>query len=170
LIALAQAHDILTREHWEGAELRDVVTQAVTAYADMSEQGRLRIAGPALRLRPTAALALSMALHELATNAVKYGALSTETGALDVSWTLENEPGAFSFRWAESGGPAVTPPERRGFGSRLIEQGLSQDLGGEARLIYRHEGLVCEIHAPVDEIRAAADGDLVSGGFGLPAF
>lgn len=163
LIALARAHDILTREHWEGAELRDVVTQAVAAYAGAPEQKRLRITGPALRVGPKAALTLAMALHELATNGVKYGALSTETGSIEVTWTVQGEPASFVLRWAESGGPAVIPPQKRGFGSWLIEQGLSQDLGGEARLTFPREGLVCEISAPIGEIRALPEGELMRG-------
>jgi two-component sensor histidine kinase len=95
-----------------------------------------------------------MALHELATNAVKYGALSNDTGKVQISWIVEDKGRDFQFRWSESGGPLVVVPRRRGFGSRLIEQGLSQDLAAQVRLEFEEEGVVCTIKAPIDEVRA----------------
>ena len=99
-----------------------------------------------------------MALHELATNAVKYGALSNGTGEVEVSWTIQDHSQDFQLRWAERGGPPVISPHRRGFGSRLIEQGLSQDLGGEVRLQFDSQGVVCTSRAPLDEIRDGQPG------------
>jgi PAS domain S-box-containing protein len=153
LVALAKAHDALTNEHWEGADLGATVANAIAAYSGDAGGSRFRVTGPAVRLVPRAVLALSMALHELATNAVKYGALSTGSGHVEISWWLL--PGGtprFRLLWAESGGPPVETPRRRGFGSRLVEQGLAQDLDGEARLNFAPGGLVCTIEAPLDEI------------------
>jgi signal transduction histidine kinase/CheY-like chemotaxis protein len=148
LIALSKAHDVLVRENWEAAGLREVVSEALAAYAEAKER-RLSFSGPDIRLRPKAALALSMALHELATNAVKYGALSNGTGQVEVTWTNGDQ---FQLRWVEAGGPPVMMPSRRGFGSRLIEQGLSHELGGRADLMFESGGVVCVIRAPLDEI------------------
>jgi two-component sensor histidine kinase len=89
-----------------------------------------------------------MAMHELATNAVKYGALSNETGRVEVRWTAENE--RLRIEWRESGGPPVTQPTRRGFGSRLVERGLAGEMGGSAQLIFEPQGVVCVIEAPLD--------------------
>jgi len=153
LAALAKAHDVLTREAWEGASLNRVVADAVAAYSGDIQASRFRVAGPLVRLRPNAVLALSMALHELATNALKYGALSNGTGSVEINWLLiPGDPRRFRFRWTESGGPPVDTPSRRGFGSRLIEQGLAHDLAGEVRLTFAPAGLVCTIDAPLDEI------------------
>ena len=153
LAALAKAHDVLTREAWEGASLNRVVADAVAAYSGDIQASRFRVAGPLVRLRPNAVLALSMALHELATNALKYGALSNGTGSVEINWLLiPGDPRRFRFRWTESGGPPVGMPSRRGFGSRLIEQGLAHDLAGEVRLTFAPAGLVCTIDAPLDEI------------------
>lgn len=159
LVALAKAHDVLTREHWEGASLNKVVADAVAAYSGDFQESRFRIAGPFVRLRPKAVLALSMALHELATNAVKYGALANATGNVEITWRLiPGDPRRFQLRWAESGGPPVEAPRRRGFGSYLIEQGLAYDLAGEARLTFARAGLVYTIDAPLDEIGGLPSG------------
>lgn len=154
LVALSKAHDVLTREHWGGASVNKIVADAVAAYCGDLREPRCRVAGPIVRLHPKAALALSMALHELATNAVKYGALSNTTGNVDINWQLiPGDPQRFQLWWAESGGPPVETPHRRGFGSRLVEEGLAQDLAGEARLNFARGGLVCTVDAPLDEIR-----------------
>ena len=152
LIGLAKAHDVLTREQWNGADLRDVVSAAVAAYTEGFQSPRFRFDGPGLRLRPKAVLAMSMALHELATNAVKYGALSTESGVVEIEWHVSGD--RFGLRWKESGGPRVQMPLRRGFGSRLVETGLAQDLGGDVTLDFAPSGVICVIEAPVAEIAA----------------
>jgi two-component sensor histidine kinase len=157
LLALSAAHNVLTRENWEGADAADVVAEAIRPYDDPGD-GRFEVDGPPLRLGPGAALALSMALHELATNAAKYGALSTpmgEGGRVAIHWRLDAEQG-FIMEWRERGGPRVTPPARRGFGSRLLQQGLAIELGGAAELIFAPEGLVCVIRAPLALTLAAA--------------
>jgi PAS domain S-box-containing protein len=151
IVALSNAHDILTREHWEGASLRKIVAESLAPHAGDGSERRLRFSGPEIRLRPKAALALSMALHELATNAIKYGAFSNTQGMVEVGWNIEDD-GHFALRWSEKGGPVVSVPSKRGFGSRLIEQGLSQDLGGLVSLDFPSSGVVCSIRAPLAEI------------------
>jgi PAS domain S-box-containing protein len=152
LFALARGHDILTRENWEGASLGEIVTQAFAPYRDMADDcSRIRIDGPDLRVAPPMALSLSMALHELCTNAVKYGALGTPDGRVHISWST---PEALTgqrlvMRWEEQGGPLVVAPTRKGFGSRLIQEGLARELNGEVRLIYEPGGLVCTIDVPL---------------------
>jgi PAS domain S-box-containing protein len=149
LIAMSRNHDLLTMTNWEGADLSDVVDQALSAHVPPD---RRRVAGPSLQLEPRVALALGMALHELATNAAKYGALSIAAGQVEVLWSVDPDDRGgrrLALQWREHGGPPVAPPGRKGFGSRLIERGLSQELNGEARLIYEPTGVVCLITAPV---------------------
>ncbi len=148
LTAMAGAHDILTRESWEGAELRDIAAIAAHRFG---AGARVRLSGPRLRLVPRTAIALAMALHELATNAVKYGALRTEHGEVALTWSIAQRGGEqrLLMRWEEQGGPPVVAPARRGFGSRLIESGLSRELGGEVRILFAPEGIVCLVDAPV---------------------
>jgi len=150
LIALARAHDVLTRESWEGAELREIVTQTLAPYSVRGED-RLRMHGPEVRLSPRMALALSMALQELATNAVKYGALSNATGTVDIVWDVKAaEPSdMLLLRWEERDGPVVHPPARRGFGSRLIERSLARELNGSAHIEFGPSGVVCSLEAPL---------------------
>ncbi|MDX6749725.1 HWE histidine kinase domain-containing protein [Geminicoccaceae bacterium 1502E] len=150
LITLSRAHDVLTRESWEGAELHDIVAQAMEPLCGEDED-RLEIGGPELRLRPKMALSLAMALHELCTNAAKYGALSNEAGRVGVTWRIEvqDQDRRLHLRWAESGGPPVEVPQEKGFGSRLIERGLAWELGAVVRLEFPPSGVVCEIAAPL---------------------
>jgi PAS domain S-box-containing protein len=150
LIALSRAHDVLTRENWEGANLRAVVAQAVEPYRAQRVE-RFRTAGPDVRLSPRMTLALAMALQELATNAVKYGALSNEDGCIAIEWSIEpGEPRRLRLTWTESGGPGVVAPRRRGFGSRLIERSLAQDLDGNVLISFDPGGVVCTIEAPLE--------------------
>jgi PAS domain S-box-containing protein len=141
LLALSAAHNVLTRESWEGADLAEVVAAAMRPY----ETARFTAEGPALRVGPRAALAISMALHELATNAAKYGALSNLAGRIAVAWKAE-DPG-LTLTWRETGGPPVAPPSRTGFGSRLLRQGLAAELDGCADLQFDPAGVVCVITA-----------------------
>jgi len=119
---------------------------------------RIQAEGPPLRLGPQAALALSLILHELSTNAIKYGALSAPEGRIAVRWDLEagapDVGDLLVFRWRESGGPEVTAPEHRSFGTRLIEMGLTSREGGETRLDYEPSGLSCRIAAPLAVLQA----------------
>ncbi|MGV3633653.1 MAG: sensor histidine kinase [Pseudorhodoplanes sp.] len=152
LLALSKSHDVLTRQHWEGADLIDVVNGAISPYRGRSERDRFEIGGEPLQLRPKAVLALSLAFHELATNAVKYGALSNESGHVSIDWRVDPRSQRFELRWREHCGPAVQPPIRRGFGSRLIERGLAQDIAGEVHLTFGDAGVICAIEAPLHEI------------------
>ncbi len=148
LIALATAHDVLTRENWEGADLRELVTRTLSPLCTQPE--RLDASGPWLRIRPKLALSLSMAMHELATNAAKYGSLSNEQGRIKIEWRLfeaESES-RFGLRWEEMDGPPVEAPTRKGFGSRLLERALSSELGATVRLAFPPTGVVYEIEAP----------------------
>ena len=150
LFALSRAHDVLTRENWEGASLRVIVAQAVAPYGNARED-RLHLRGPDVRLSPRMALALAMALQELATNAVKYGALSNKTGKIAIEWTLDGTraPPCLHLRWKESGGPLVQAPKRRGFGTRLIERSLAMDLEGDVEIRFDPGGVVCTVDAPL---------------------
>jgi PAS domain S-box-containing protein len=150
LMALSAAHNLLTEENWGGASLERVARDAVEHLG--GESSRFEVTGEPLRLAPRAALALAMALHELGTNAAKYGALSAEGGRVSIAWTLDGD--TLRLEWRESGGPTVAPPTRRGFGSRLIERGLEADLGGGAALHFEPPGLRCEIAASLAAIRA----------------
>jgi two-component system, chemotaxis family, CheB/CheR fusion protein len=164
LINLAKAHDVLTRESWQSANLADIVTDAVESHG--GGENRFRIEGPDIRLSPSAALAISMALHELSTNAAKYGALSRETGHIVIAWQIEAEAGRrLILRWQESGGPPVANPKRKGFGSRLIEGSLAAELGGEVRIEYKTSGVECTMIAPLPAGRAllGVKGDQAGG-------
>jgi two-component sensor histidine kinase len=152
LVALSNAHNVLTREDWTGAGLAEVVADSVRPHDDPQEP-RVTADGPDLRLDARAALALSMALHELATNAVKYGALSNDTGRVAIHWRRAGQ-GAVAIEWRESGGPRIdAPPPRQGFGSRLLKTGLAIEMGAAAELHYAPDGLVCRIVAPVSGVR-----------------
>jgi PAS domain S-box-containing protein len=150
LFALSRAHDVLTRENWEGASLRTIVTEAIAPYSNARED-RLHVTGPDVRLSPRIALALAMALQELTTNAVKYGALSNDAGEIRIQWMLDRTKAlpCLHLRWEESGGPPVQPPKRRGFGTRLIERSLALDLGGDVRIEFAPTGVVCTVDAPL---------------------
>lgn len=146
LIALAETHDLLTDQNWEGTGLRNIVLRTVALH-DVGPHGRFAVEGPDVRLPPRRALAFAMAFHELAANAGKYGALSNDIGSVAVEWSEAG--GKLSLRWTERNGPAVVKPARLGFGSRLIERGLSHELGGEVRLDFRPDGLVCSFDLPM---------------------
>ncbi|RAK65540.1 sensor histidine kinase [Phenylobacterium kunshanense] len=143
LAALASAHDVLTRQDWDGGSISQILGSAVAPH-DPGE-GRLTASGPLVMLEPKAAVALALAMHELATNAVKHGALSTPEGRVEVRWTVDGE--TLALTWRETGGPPVRAGIKRGFGTRLLEQGLSEELKGAVRLEFRPEGLVCSMKA-----------------------
>ena len=157
LIALSAAHNLLTAESWESADLEDVVRMAVAAF-DEPEGVRFSVRGPAARLKAPHALGLAMALHELGSNAVKYGALSGDGGRVDIAWTVAPS-GEIGFVWEESEGPKVEPPVRRGFGSRLIQEGLARELNGEVSMDYRPEGLRCKLRFRLDRVESAPQDD-----------
>lgn len=146
LIALSRAHNLLTDANWTTASLREIVLDQVA----LGQTGdRIRVEGPPAKLDPAAAVSIALALHELRTNATKYGALSNDTGRILVSWGLEQEGQWLRLRWEEHGGPPVLAPQRNGFGSRMIERALARELGGKVEIDYRATGVVCEINAPV---------------------
>ncbi|GEM_PF-249601 len=142
LMALAAAHDVLTRENWHSADIVELIQATATVHADDRDQ-RFDIKGEPCRLEPRRALALAMALHELGTNAVKYGALSGAEGRVSLQWDKHKVAGRdmIELVWQESGGPPVQSPSQRGFGSRLLEQGLKHDLGGKVELDFDPDGL-----------------------------
>jgi PAS domain S-box-containing protein len=153
ILALSKAHGLLGRKLWGAVSLRDVIDQILQPFGRNDRRvAGFSIAGDDIRLQPKAALTLAMVFHELATNAAKHGALSNgAAGKIDIAWQVEPTPQGdrMRLRWQESGGPPVTPPGRKGFGSRLIEGGLAQDLDGEVRLDYEPAGVVCQIIMPL---------------------
>ncbi len=153
LNAMARTHGLLTQGHWEGVDLRDLVAAQTAAFSD-----RLGVTGSKVILRPKAALSVSLALHELATNGAKYGAFSSAAGRVEISWTAADCDGRrwLTLRWVEHGGPNIKPPSRVGFGRLLLERVLAYDLEGKVDLDFRPEGLVCTIELPFDMIVAEA--------------
>ncbi|WP_439533368.1 HWE histidine kinase domain-containing protein [Polymorphobacter sp.] len=154
IAALSRAHDLLGREKWDGAGLRDLVVEVLAPYREgEGRSARFVVEGDNIRLSPKATLALGMAFNELAANAVKYGALSNDTGTVSIAWTMEAQPDGRWLRlgWRETGGPTVSVPTRRGFGSRLIEHGLARELAGGIELDYPPEGVVCKILVPAPQ-------------------
>jgi PAS domain S-box-containing protein len=137
--SMAQAHDLLTSRAWTGANLTDVVTRALEAFPPT----QVKMSGAAIDVSPKHALSLSLALHELATNATKYGALSRPEGRVGVQWDLKE--GILQLNWEESGGPPVAPPIQKGFGSRLLEELVVRDLGGGITLDYDAAGVRCSV-------------------------
>ncbi len=156
LLALAAAHDLLTEAAWQGASLDEVIRRTLTHCIPGDPTSRISAGGPAVRLSPNAAVTLSMAFFELATNAMKYGALSTPAGRVEVRWRADGAKNEIVLDWREMGGPPVSVPSRRGFGSRLIERGLSREFGGSAQLSFLPGGLWCHIRLPLSAKLALA--------------
>jgi PAS domain S-box-containing protein len=144
LAALASAHNLLTQSDWQAAEVADIVQQTCNVHAF----DRINAAGPSVGLSPAAALSLSMAVHELCTNAAKYGALSNDLGSVSVTWRCADD--VFEFVWRESGGPPVAQPTHRGFGTRMIKAALQGQPGGEVELRFEPDGLICEMRMQMD--------------------
>lgn len=151
IAALSRSHDLLGREKWEGAGLHDLAREALAPFGGSDDhRERYSIEGENIRLSPKAALALGIAFHELATNAVKYGAFANQTGSVSINWTVEAKPDGewLCLHWRESGGPPVTVPNRKGFGSRVIEQGLAHELQAKVTLAFAPDGVACTIDIP----------------------
>jgi len=146
LTALSRAHNLLTDENWASASLRDIIGDqlGVDRWGD-----RIALDGPEVALSPQVAVSLALALHELGTNAAKYGALSNDNGRVLVRWRTDPGRATVILRWAESGGPPVTSPARPGFGSRMIERALAAEAGGRVALQFQPDGVVCDIEAPM---------------------
>ncbi|HTK36389.1 MAG TPA: HWE histidine kinase domain-containing protein [Caulobacteraceae bacterium] len=146
--ALARAHDLLTEVAWEGATLREVIANTIAPYVDDEQIERFSLSGPAVRLGPNAAVSFTMAFHELATNAAKYGSLSVAAGRVEVEWRID-AGNVVDLQWCEIDGPTVTAPTRRGFGARLVETGLPREFGGEAKLSFEADGVRCRMRVPI---------------------
>ncbi|QMV01843.1 PAS domain S-box protein [Devosia sp. D6-9] len=156
---LARAHDLLTRGSWESASLSQVVAQALSPYPSKAFQ----VEGPELNIPPKAVLALALILHELATNAAKYGALAVSSGRVMVSWVAgDGTDTGFRFVWKEVGGPVVVPTSRKGFGSRLIQSLSAGQLQGTVEMTYDADGVRCEICAPLSSEWVEEDHELVT--------
>jgi len=149
--ALAHATDLMTDHRWVEASLRAIIDGVVGVHCRDAPE-RCEISGPDVHLEPKTGISLSMGLHELTTNAIKYGAWSNAVGKVSIKWTVHGSGAGARLRleWRESRGPSVSPPSRRGFGSRLIERGLAAELGGEASIRFEPAGLVCVIDAPLN--------------------
>jgi PAS domain S-box-containing protein len=146
LAALSRSHQLLARGRWEGADLAGLLREELTPH-DTGRAGRIILGGPRYALNPATAQALAMALHELTTNAAKHGALSTPEGSVSVVWRVERASGLI-IDWAESGGPPVAPPTRRGFGGQLLTRALGGAMGGKVRLNWLPDGLRCRLTLP----------------------
>jgi PAS domain S-box-containing protein len=142
--ALAANQDLLVRNDWQGVYVEDLVRAQLAHFADVG--ARIAVEGPKLHLNGSAAQALGLALHELATNAGKYGALSVAVGRVDVRWRLEGD--TFVMSWTERNGPPVSPPERSGFGSTVLDSMAALSVGGEVKLDYARSGLTWRLMCP----------------------
>lgn len=147
LVALRDAHALLTQRDWQSSELHEIIDSAIQPHRD--DAGRFHMHGPKVELEPTASVAVSMAMHELCTNAVKYGALSTPAGQVEIGWEVESADGGrhLLLRWQERNGPPVQAPDHKGFGSILIKDALAAELNGTVELSYDVPGVVCLIRA-----------------------
>ena len=156
--AFGRAHDLLTAANWAAAPLQDVIRTALMPYR--TGEGRFTVSGPPLVVKSRQALGLSLAIHELATNALKYGALTVASGRVSITWTKgdQDEEPKFVFVWQEFGGPSASKPARVGFGSRLISRVLEDDFRGVVDVTYDSTGLTCRLTAPLENLATSAKG------------
>ncbi len=157
LIALSQAHDQLTRRHWKSADLRDIVEGATAPHLARPQDApnQIAIEGEPIMVTPRVALTLALGLHELTTNASKYGALSAPAGRIEVRWQIERRPSQrplLRIEWRERDGPPVRAPKRQGFGTRFIMGSVASELQGHAKLDYDPAGVVCTMEIPLDAV------------------
>jgi two-component sensor histidine kinase len=157
LAAFGRAHDLLTAANWASAPLQDVIRTALIPYR--TGDSRFTVSGPPLVVKSRQALALSLAIHELATNALKYGALTVVSGHVSIAWTCEDQESEskFVFVWREFGGPPVSEPAGVGFGSRLISRVLQDDFGGSVEVSYGSTGLICRLTAPLENLATSPE-------------
>jgi two-component system CheB/CheR fusion protein len=148
--ALARIHELLSSFNWEGADLGALITTILSPYA-ARDSHNLHLIGPEFRLNSSAASTLGMILFELASNAAKYGSLSTDKGSVSVAWELE-PANTLSIKWEETGGPPITTTPEKSFGTTFISQGLEYELGGKAALKFNRSGLHCDLAVPVEKI------------------
>jgi PAS domain S-box-containing protein len=161
LVTMGRAQDVLIAGTTDGADILTVLNSALEPHSE-PQMDRFRLRGPKIQLNPSAALSLALLVHELATNALKYGALSAPQGKVDLIWTLtidDQEP-CLKLSWSEHGGPPVVAPSRKGFGTRLITRGLAGDVGGKVQLDYDLTGVVCTLTAPLAELTESRDSRL----------
>jgi len=156
LTALAEANDLVVANNWTGAGMLELVRRVISPHLGTGEGSPFTIVGPDIALKPRAAASLALGLHELATNAAKHGALATTAGAVSIRWKVVGSGVDPEMRivWAESGGARVEPPTRKGFGTRLLKEGLRTDLKATVDIRYEPRGLVCTITAPLMEVAA----------------
>lgn len=152
LAALGVSHDLLIRESWTGAGCRTLIENAILAF-QTEGLAQFTITGDNIAVSSGPAVGLSMVIHELGTNALKYGALSVLGGHVSITWSVDAETDRFNLEWRESGGPLVAEPKQKNFGSRFIEQALPGQLQGEARLIFEPSGLVCHVNIPTSSLQ-----------------
>ena len=150
VVAMGRANGLLSEERWRNADMADLVDSALEPFRAKDRQ-RVHASGPNLPVAPQSAVMISMMLHELATNAAKYGALSNDTGEVFVDWRALGEGNGMrvQLNWRETGGPSVAAPERKGFGTTLIQRGLTAQLGGKADIEFAPDGLRCTLECPV---------------------
>lgn len=156
--ALARAHDQITEQNWSPGSLRKLIQQEAAAFLE-NGASRVRVKGPSVLLEPQAFSTVALVIHELTTNAAKYGALCDSTGEVNVSWRFLDDD-ALELAWRETGGPAVKAPNRRGFGSTIIERSIPFDLGGEAEVRYELTGLVASFRIPAPHVIAGKEDDV----------
>lgn len=150
--SMSRAHSLLTKSRWEGVSIHALFQEEMDAYR--AEHANISLDGPDLALAPKTALALSLAVHELATNAAKYGSLSVNSGRVAIRWRVD-DLGGLDLLWQESGGPPVSPPKQRGFGSKMIERALAMETGGRPTLVFDPGGVRCRITLPANGLRSA---------------
>ncbi len=146
LFALSRAHDLLTREGWDSADLLSVIEEVLAPH-----HGRIELHGTTMRISPKATVALSMVLYELAANAARHGALSATAGRVTLAWGIKTGKRGpnMILNWRETGGPPVVEPERRGFGLRLVERSIAQELCGNADIAFAPTGVLCIFSFPI---------------------
>jgi len=154
LVALGRAHDLLLQARWANADLSNTIIGATEPY-DGEGAGRFSISGPDIKITSGAVIALAMTLNELCTNTTKFGALSVPAGSIDIAWKIDREAQRLELTWSEKGGPPVSAPSRRSFGTRLIGS-LGQQLKGEVRLAYEQTGFVYTLDVPMASLVAPA--------------
>ena len=154
LIAMSKAHDLLLKADWQSAPLATVIEGAIEQHNTAA--GRIQMQGDNIEVASASILPLSLLLNELCTNATKYGALSRDGGIVTLSWEMDERAQTLILRWVESGGPPVTPPTAKGFGTRLIESGIPRQFGGTGQLTFPATGARFELTVPLDRIMPAA--------------
>jgi PAS domain S-box-containing protein len=164
LMALSEAHNLLVAQNWAGADLANIVKAAFAPHENLASD-RFQLSGPHVRLSPHQALSLALALHELTTNALKYGALSREDGRVLLNWNLSQDGDGrrrMTMLWRETGGPSVTQPERSGFGMRLLQRTFGQDSGGEVKIDFAPGGLRCVLALPLPDLEEGSQFDALA--------